>query len=371
MSSKSRRKNTSVIEKLTQNPYEFSFKQAVRLLERSNAFSTSVDKFASKPVARFMPPTSEFVRFTSRQSLSFPTSEISSIKAPAKTASVNQWTMDVNFIGLTGSSGVLPYHYTETTLQRVKLKDKSMSNFFNLFNHRTTSLFFQSSCKYNFPIEYERKRLNSDTKRAQDRTDNFTQTLLSLIGLGTKNTNHRLHTKDESLIFYAGLLTNKIRTASGLKQILENHFCIPVEIKEFIGQWQDLISDVRTRLPGLSTQGQNNCLGKSVMLGKKGWFAQGKFNIILGPLDKKQLHQFRPGSNTIKALDEIVRLYIGFEHDYNFIMRIKKVDLPPRAKLSATQPAIVGWTTWLANKPEKVTDVNETVDIPVSSRQFI
>ena len=42
-------------------------------------------------------------------------------------------------------------------------------------------------------------------------------------------------------------------------------------------EWQDLIDDVRTMLPSkIHPSGRNNCLGRSVMLGHKGWFAQGK-----------------------------------------------------------------------------------------------
>ncbi len=368
MSTESRRKNTSVIEELTDRPYVFSFKQAVRLLERSNApvaLSVTNTSNRNNTIARFMRPSSEFIRFSKQQSLSFPSSEISTITAPPKGSKTNQWKMGISFIGLTGNGGILPHHYTEIALQRLRLKDKSITEFFNLFNHRTISLFFQASCKYDFPIEYERKRLNPENKTG---TDHCTQALLSLIGLGTKNLTKRLYMKDESLIYYSGLLTSKVRTASSLKQMIKNHFNIPVEIKEFVGQWQDLFSDVRTRLPKNSTAGQNHCLGKSVMLGRQGWFAQGKIKIILGPLTKSQLKKFSPRSSVLKSLDEMIRLYMGFDYDYSFVMRINKKDIPERAVLSATEPAIVGWTTWLSSKTDKTANSNETVDIAIASR---
>jgi len=366
MSTQSRRKSTSVIKRLTEHPYEFSFEQAVRLLERSTALRiTQSDKANCNPIARFMPPATEFVRFKTRQSLSYPSSSVYSVKPTIVKSKIGQWNMDVNFIGLTGSNGVLPYHYTETVLKRLKLKDKSIASFFNLFNHRATSLFYQSSSKYNFPIEYERKRL-----RSRDGQDDYTKVMLSLIGFGTRYLQGRLYTKDESLIYYAGLLTQKVRTSSGLKQMLQNHFTIPVEIKEFIGQWQELVDDVRTRLPGISADGQNHCLGQSVVLGRKGWFAQGKVSIILGPLSKAQLYKFAPGTSTLKALDEIVRLYMGPEHNYDFIMRIKRQDVPERVQLSNQNTAIAGWNTWLSTHSGKFTYSDDTVDIPVSSRRF-
>jgi type VI secretion system protein ImpH len=372
MSTASWRKNTAVIDKLVQHPYQFSFKQAVRVIERSNNYNDMVEMSAIQSVGCFMPPQSECIRFTTRQSLSFPSSEISSIEPLYQNNKENnQWRMELNFIGLTGSNGVLPYHYTETVLKRMKLKDRTVAEFFNLFNHRAASLFFQSSSKYFAPLEYERSRLPNNTSKAnkaKSKTDNFTQMLLSLVGLGTGNLTNRLYTSDESVLRYAGLLSSSVRTATGLKQILESHFCLPVEIKEFVGQWQPLIDDVRTKLPYGGSSGQNNQLGKTVMLGKSGFFAQGKINIILGPLTAEQLHKFTPQTPYIKALDEFVRLYLGFEHDYSFILRTLKKELPTQASLSGQDKTILGWTSWLSSRRLSAEHGNTVVDIPISAR---
>lgn len=370
MSSPRRPKNTSVIQKLLDTPDEFSFLQAVRLLERFSMLSNPGSvKYAKNPIARFYPPATETIRFYAKQSLSFPSSEINALHLDDKNSETRQWNMIVNFMGLTGSTGILPYHYSEMVLRQLKNKDSTMADFFDLFNHRLISLFCQSSLKYRLPLEYERKRLNVIPNND---TDNHTQLLLSLIGLGTKNLTKRLYSSDESLLFYAGLFTQKVRCASSLRQIIHHHFLIPVEIKEFIGQWQELINDVRTKLPGLENpRGQNNCLGKSVMLGRKGWFAQGKFRIILGPLNKQQLRTFAPGTSALKALDEIVRFYINFEYDYDFIMRIRKSDIPARIKLDNKSQPVIGWNTWLLSKASSNSDQTETVDIPVSKRRLI
>ena len=370
MSTKGWRKNTSITRKVAEAPYEFQFLQAVRLLERSAVFEkeSSQSNIASNPVARFTPPASESLRFKTNQSLAFPSSEIDDVQRIEKTSGSAQWEMVVNLMGLTGSMGVLPYHYTELILKRQKQKDDTMEKFFNLFNHRTLSLFFQASVKYNLPLHYERNRLHYASKNKHEPQ---TTALLSLIGLGTPGLNNRLYTKDESLIFYSGLLTQKVRTASGLKQILRSHFNIPVEIDQFVGQWQDLIDDVRSKLPDFNNPtGRNVSLGRSTMLGKKGWFAQGKIHIILGPLDKKQLTTFAPGTYALKALNELVRMYVGMENDYEFIIRVKKADIPDKIQLGKKEPAIIGWNTWLSNKPARFEDRNKTLDISVSASRL-
>jgi len=368
MSSSSWRKNTSVTRNITEHSYLYEFQQAVRLLERSSSYTHEKFNTEENPVAQHKPPNTECIRFHGQQSLSFPSSEIAKVKKVTTGNKTKQWDMTINFMGLTGAMGVLPYHYTELLLQRLKIKDRSLLDFLDIFNHRTISLFYQASSKYHLPVEYERKKLNPPVRGSRDQ---HTQVLLSLIGLGTDHLTKNLYTKDESLIYYSGLFTQKVRNTTGLKLMLQHHFGIPVKIKQFVGQWQDLIEDVRTRLPDRANKkGCNICLGRSSMLGKKGWFAQGRIRIILGPLSKEQLHTFSPGTSSLKAINELVRIYVGIEQDYDFIIRIKRSDIPEKISLAKKNSAVIGWNTWLSSKENQTYDDSDTHDIPVSASRF-
>ncbi len=364
MPSPRRRKDISIIQDLAGAPYKYTFIQTVRLIQRSATLNKNP---ASKPVGLFTPPTAESIRFSVNQSLSFPAAEIESVTDIINVAREKHWGVDVNFMGLTGSSGVLPHHYTETILQRLKIKDEALKEFFDLFNHRTISLFYQASTKYSLALNYEHSKTGADKK-----IDHFTRAFLSLIGMGTTRLNNRLHIEDESLIYYSGLLSEQIKTSANLKQILQNHFNVPIKIREFIGQWQELIDDVRTRLPnGRVSPGQNNNLGKSAMIGKKGWLAQGKFSIVIGPLKKDQLQEFAPGTQALKAMNEIVRLYAGMEYDYDFKIQIRKSDIPYQVKLDSHNPPCMGWNTWLASKKDRVHAENATMEISVSADRLM
>lgn len=370
MSTPSRRKDPSVVAGLHANPYGYGFVQAVRLLERAVAgIDGEAPTHARNPVARHTPPATEVVRFHATQSLSFPASEIAHLDDKQTGAGVRQWHMNVNFMGLTGANGVLPYHYTELVLKRLKLKDRSMASFLDLFNHRLISLFYQASVKYRLPLEYERFDLGTVSRTSND---SHTKILLALIGLGTAGLTRRLSTSDDALLYYSGLFTNQIRTVDGLKQIIFQLFAIPVEVREFIGQWQELIDDVRTRLPGPPCpRGQNNQLGKTVMLGRKGWFSQGKIRIVLGTLTKKQFDAFAPGTPTLKALDEVVKLYINYEHDYEYVMRIQRRDIPRPMRLSRKTPPKLAWDSWLSVNADAPADIDASVEIPVSARRLL
>ena len=376
MSSTRWRKNTSISQQLIETPHKYGFYQTVRLLERITKMGdqnqvNDKNHLFGNPVARFVPPNSEAVRFHTNQTLRFSSSEIAKISNKRKKhapETSNQWHLFVNFMGLTGTQGVLLYHYTELILQRLKLKDETLMNFLDLFNHRTISLFYQSATKYRLPIEYERKKLNPP--RIEKR-DSHTQALLSLIGLGTGHLNDRLYTRDESLLYYSGLFSHQIRTASGLKQILEHHFGVPITIKEFVGQWQELIDDVRSKLATREHPlGQNISLGKSAMLGRRGWFAQGKVRIIIRPQNKKQAQIFALNTKALYAMNEIVKLYLRLEHDYDYIIRVKRRDTLDKAKLDPKNPPVMAWNTWLVSNSKQEYAEDETLDIAVSAKRF-
>lgn len=366
-----RRTRTSIIERLVANPEDFSFIQAVRLLERSAVFFAKqkqqgeIKSSADHPVARFSPPSREIIRFTSDSTLSYPSSEISRVTFNEKH---QQWTLKVNFLGLTGSMGVMPFHYTELILQRLKLKDRALLEFLNLFNHRTISLFFQASAKYRLPLEYERSKLHQTNKT---KNCTHTQALLSLLGLGSQSLQNRQTFKDESLIFFSGLFTQQIKTATGLEQMVSHYFDVPVKLEGFIGQWQELIDDVKTRLPWKGNRkGQNSRLGKTAMLGSKGWFAQGKSRVKVGPLNKEQFNRFAPGSGALGALSEMVSHYMGMENDFDILIEVNRSDVPDKINLHKDRPPTLAWDTWLSGKPKTNTDKDDLLEIVVSSKKL-
>ena len=49
--------------------------------------------------------------------------------------------MTVTFMGLTGPKGVLPSHFTRLLLRRLRAKDATLRDFFDLLNHRRVALF--------------------------------------------------------------------------------------------------------------------------------------------------------------------------------------------------------------------------------------
>ncbi|WP_051080962.1 type VI secretion system baseplate subunit TssG [Teredinibacter turnerae] len=369
MPTKSRSKSLSVIRRLVTNTGEFAFAQAVRLLERSAAYSKPDQKANTQQAGKYSPAYQEVVRFKGNPSLGFPESEIESIEQLSNEQQARYFKVTTNFMGLTGSMGVLPYHYSELAIQRSKKRDQHLQRFLDLFNHRILSIFYQASIKYRLPLNYELSQLSRTQQQTLEKHDDrISQSVLSLIGLGGKHLTDRHSIYDETLIFYAGLLAQQVKTARGLQQILSDYFSIPVSIKEFVGQWQPLIDDVRTRLPSPGMpEGQNACLGKSCMLGNQGWFAQGKIQIHLGPLTSEQHRSFAPGSRTFTALNELCRFYLGMERDFEFVLKVKRSHISDKIQLGHQNAPIMGWSTWLASTEQGTDQQTSIMDIRISS----
>ncbi|CAN5493109.1 type VI secretion system baseplate subunit TssG [soil metagenome] len=320
-------------QELFDEPYRFEFFQAVRLLEKIYP--------ERKAVGREAETTSEIVRFRSRISLNFPASEVHEFKESFDEFTEKQHLeMFINFMGMIGVSGVLPVHYTELVMERIRYGDTTMWAFLDMFTHRAVSLFFRAWEKYRFPIGYERGQ------------DDFTANLFDFTGLGTKGLRGRMSLEDESLLPYCGLIAQKPHSASALAQILSDYFGVKSKIEQFFGQWLDLEKESVTFLGAA-----NSSLGLNALIGSRIWEQQSKFRLILGAMTFAEFQAFLPNGTAHKPMKSIVNFMVGLEFDFDvqLILQAKQVPstiLTTRAK----RRPMLGWTSFLKTKPFKQDD---------------
>ena len=356
----------SVEQLLFDEPYLFNFLQAVRIL-------TFVERKRGSTVRRLEP-----IRFRANPTLTFPPSQINSIERPTEAG--RPVNVTINFLGLTGPGGVLPLHYTEMLIQirrqrRTPERD-ALRDWFDLFNHRFIHLFFKSWEKYRFYIPFERAEYD------QQELDPFTKAIFSFVGMGTPTLRNRLRVAqwfpyeaavdefeaieygkeevlakvdDFSLAHYSGLLAQRNRPAIGLQRILSDFYSLPVQLKQFQGQWIKFETADRSQL---GVEGTCGTLGLDVVLGERMWDVQSKVRIRLGPLNYEQFVEFLPDRTPIpqrKAfflLVHLLRLYIGpaLDFDVQLILQAKSV---PVCQISsqASLGARLGWNTWLVSRP--------------------
>jgi len=361
-------------EQLRAEPYRFGFFQAVRVLAKLRPQRRAVGADA--------PPWREAVRFRAHQSMSFPVSEIFDIAFADDGARPTELT--VSFMGLTGPMGALPRWYTELMLERTRLKDFTLRDFLDLFNHRLVSLFYRAWEKNRFWTGFERAETSGRLLRSSDprryrsfvleersRLDLFSQSLLDLAGLGIgalryqstvdHELQHRTAIDDETLRFFGGLLAQQHRSAVSLEGMLADYFGLDVDVRQFSGQWLYLEPENQSCL----TEGGNIQMGYNLVVGERFWDMQGKFRIRLGPLTYRQFVQFLPSGEAFRPLSHLARLYSGKQFDIDVQVVLLAAEVPwCQLTDSAEAGARLGWNTWIRNE-----DMTNDADDPVFAVQ--
>jgi len=95
-------------------------------------------------------------------------------------------------------------------------------------------------------------------------------------------------------------------------------------------------------------EGQFNRLGRNTILGKRVWYSQAKFRIILGPLNSQQFQQFLPGTTNLVKLKELTRTYVGIEYSFD-IQLISNQQTVSTCCLDPNSPPRLGYFTWLTD----------------------
>jgi type VI secretion system protein ImpH len=345
METKSRNQGNNVIDLLFAEAYRFDFYQAVKLLEMLylKAMSEKREKPNKQTEEDFFTPENFPVQFNSSISASFAASDIEKVALSEKKNEV--FEMIVNFIGLAGIQGPLPYHYTQLIIDSEKESqgNKAFREFLDIFNNRMALLLYQTRKVH---------RVTFDLNQPEE-----TQTaryLFSLLGMGSEGLKNRLSVKDETLLYYTGLLASQSRSLAGIEFILSDYFGVNVHAVSFVGIWQCIPADQRIKL-GLN--GVSQILGSSATIGKKYWNPTAKFEIRIGPVSGKQYLQFLPlnESEFYTPLYELTRHYSGPEYNFDFILIVNPADLTP-VKLGDKKNARLGWTTWIPQKTGSIFD---------------
>jgi type VI secretion system protein ImpH len=312
----------SVKDWLFAEAYRFDFFQAVKLLEALRP--------QAEPMGDGVDPAREAVRFRSTVRLDFPASDVEEVAPPSDEESPAE--MQVNFLGLAGAEGPLPLPFVETILERVRQKDTGLRDFLDIFNHRLVSLMYRGR-KAHLPAL-------TSTPPDQGAVAGY---LFSLIGLGQPPLRHRLRVPDAGLLFYAGLLCQRPRSAVGLERILADFFQVGVRVRQLTGTWREIEPDECTTI---GSSGKNQTLGQGAVLGKRVWDQQGAFEIQLGPLSLARFEDFLPGGSAYGPLRDLIRFYVGLEFDFSVRLTVEASEVPE----SHLGVAKLGWISWLRTR---------------------
>lgn len=318
------------LERLQADPQAFGFFQAVRILYAAAGFDARGSGGRPGPV-----------RFATPASLSFPVAELAWLERDGG----GDWRMGVNFLGLTGPSGVLPRHYTEHLIELKQRRERATQDFLDLFNQRALSLFWQAWGKYRPDIGREFGFRNAPLRYVHH-----------FAGLGTPALQARLKVADAktggthagrrvlpsaAIGYFAGLISQRPHGAGSLSQVIGQCVGAVVAVESCLGTWQVAPARDRIRL------GARQRLGEGV-LGPRYWDRQTTLRLRVGPLDRTRFRALMPDQALLADIAELARFLTGLSMDLRIRLVLRQSDMPP-LKLGSTDPdrPRLGWNTWL------------------------
>jgi len=299
--------------------------QAIRLIQLQT-LREGAEQQRAPLIGSDTSPEQEPMLFAAVAKARFAGTEIESlgVESPiGRTHTRTRYKVETSAIGLTGPSGALPRHYTSLLLVRQKKHDYAMARFFDLFNHRVTSLFYRAWGKHRLPICYESAAVNPK------QTDSPTALLNCLVGQGVPQLQGRAGYPDQTLLMFAGLFSSVRRSASGLETVLEVLLSTPVEVQQFCPHWLNLEPAERTRLgTGTASRPAHNQLGRSAICGERVFDLQSRFRIVIDARDFPEFLSFLPERRKLVSVCELTRRFVGMEFDFDVQMIVPGEQIP-------------------------------------------
>lgn len=365
-----RRRESSVEERLLAQPYRFEFFQAVRMLELAlKAQGVKADQALAL-----------HIRFENSTSLSFPPSEIESLRALTLDADIEspvgdnpgrgnsgsghaesesesesdgvdavdkskkqkRYYLTPSFMGFLGPNGTLPRHYSERIIaHQLYKRDRAPTAFLDTYSNRAVALFYSAWKKYRLELEHESKGKNG-----------FLPLLMSLSGLGYPSLRGRLShastgIEDESLAFYAGALRHRPMSATYLESLLSDYFEVNIKIKQFAGRWYTLAKEHQSTL-GLA----NAELGVSALSGQRVWQRDLRIGLLIGPLRKKEFAKFLPRETAARALEQMLKMLVGLTMEFEVQLILRAEDVGNCDLSDHRSSGRLGWDTFLTTKKQ-------------------
>ncbi len=330
----------TLADRLARAPQRFEGLQAVRLTELGCA------RLADAPSAAHEPARLEAV-----QGLAFAPAPIASITDRGGRAHIR-----MAFLGLTGPLGVLPQPYSEIAQKADRLRNRAVSAFLDLFNHRLASLFLRASEKYRLGLLLQRAATGPDSaadRAVPPRRDPASEAMLALAGYGTPHLRGRMRVEDDVLLFYAGLFAARLRPPGALRSMLSDYLGMDVRIEPFSGRWIPVAAEEQTRLPGPGEAPAFTRLGVDTVAGARCWDVQGSFRVVVGPVDRAGMRALMPDQPKLRRLVDLVRAYAGLDLSFD-VQIILRADCVPELQMGGAElddPPRLGWNSWARQLP--------------------
>jgi len=317
-----------MMDNITKNAHNYSFFQLTSLLEKKYQGNYG-ELYQGVGTNKYT--IDEFIRFSVSPELSYPKSDINNI-VNYDYAGREYINLEVNFLGLHGSSSPLPSSYVEKLAGRDD--DNPVRHFLDFFHNRYISLLYQSWKKYRHHVQYK-----------SGAGDALSSHLFNFIGLSESIQRCNDVDLDKAkLLSYVGQLSTRTRSPKLVSGIIAHCFGLDhVTIEEWIYRRVNIAGSQVNHL-----NKQNCTLGHDLHIGQTVADLSGKFNLCINELDFSHYLKFLPGQELNAVLKELMKFILIDPLAWDIKIKVKNNTLPQN-NLGSGKGSALGQTFWLGN----------------------
>lgn len=286
-------------------------------------------------------PENEVVRFQADASIAFPKSDVQALSQNKS----SQFIMTTTFLGLHGSQSPLPGYYLDNLAWESAQGERKLTDFLDMFVHRWSQFVYHIWRKYRYFVCFR-----------DGGTDEFSQRMYSLVGLGSHSIRGRLEINHSKMLAYSGALANPGRSPEVICSLISH--CFDLEDVTLRG-WQlrkmNIKSDQQNRLgvrllkAGKHTE--KSTLGVNFSLGDKVPDRGGKFLLCIDNLSRSDFLSFLPNGENFLPLTLFVAFILRDQFAWDLRLGIAPKQVGGMT-LGDEQNSLLGWTSFIG-QPEQ------------------
>lgn len=280
-------------------------------------------------------PSTDPVRFRPWPGMGFPVSELRTVETDDDNPHLPP-TVRTTFLGMYGVDSPLPTAYLDDIAQRREGYEATTS-FLDIFSHRITTQYYRIWRKYAYPATFE-----------SGGTDDTSQCLLGLVGLGIPGTAENIATPVSRFLALLGTMRLPTRNAEGIRQLVA--LLAPDTTATIISP-----DPIKVQVSQRSGLGKANrvALSQRATLGKTGKEACSRIALWLATSNPEEAEGWLPGGQLHTDLMVLLRVYMGYRSDVRLRLTVP-VSILPEPRLGQKRRIQLGRTGILGLKAGKL-----------------
>ena len=272
----------------------------------------------------------KLVRFANSRDLAFPPGDLAAVAIDTTSDDTARAVVTPLLMGLTGTHGVLPLHYTA----RLAAADNGTPALLDLLSSRFVRHLYRAWRK-------QRVRLPALDSEA----DTLLPPLLALTGQTGP-----LPVPDNIAACYAGAFAHRAASSAMIESVLADSLRMPVALEPNAGHWAILPPALRAQLGGA-----NACIGRRCIIGGRMWRRDLRVRVRIGPMNRASYDSFMPGGDQQQKLTALLAMFHVPGLEFEIVPVLAAADVKA-ATLATREPgsgARLGRGAFLLTRPEQ------------------